>query len=241
MYQKFTDRARKVMQMSCAEAQNLNHEYLGTEHILLGLIAEGSGVAANALKGLDINLAKVRIEVEKIVMPGPEMITMGKLPQTPRAKKVIEFAIEEARNFKHDYVGTEHLLLGLLRETEGVAAQVLMNLGVRLEKVRNKVLDLLGNQGIRPTPSAKSLLEKEVDLDDELPTQAAVASSPELRHLPESAREIVAEFDCQIDVVKEEKEKAVGIQAWEKAAECRDLEYKLRKLLDEFLSHWPKS
>src|SRR5919199_418333 len=145
MYERFTDRARKVMQLANQEAQRFNHEYIGTEHILLGLIKEGSGVAANVLKNLDIDLRKIRLEVEKIVQSGPEMVTMGKLPQTPRAKKVIEYSIEEARNLNHNYVGTEHLLLGLLREQEGVAAQVLMNLGLKLEDVREEVLNLLGH------------------------------------------------------------------------------------------------
>ncbi len=144
MFERFTDRARKVMALANQEAQRFNHEYIGTEHILLGLVKEGSGVGANVLKNLDVDLRKVRLEVEKLVRAGPEMVTMGKLPQTPRAKKVIEYAIEEARNLNHNYVGTEHLLLGLLREHDGVAAQVLMNLGLKLEEVREEVLNLLG-------------------------------------------------------------------------------------------------
>ncbi|MDB5346563.1 MAG: ATPase domain protein [Schlesneria sp.] len=145
MYERFTDRARKVMQLANQEAQRFNHEYIGTEHILLGLVKEGSGVAANVLKNLEVDLRKIRLEVEKIVQSGPDMVTMGKLPQTPRAKKVIEYAMEEARNLNHNYVGTEHLLLGLIREQEGVAAQVLMNLGLKLEDVREEVLNLLGH------------------------------------------------------------------------------------------------
>jgi ATP-dependent Clp protease ATP-binding subunit ClpC len=144
MFERFTDRARKVMALANQEAQRLNHEYIGTEHILLGLVKEGSGVGANVLRNLDVDLRRVRLEVEKLVKAGPEMVTMGKLPQTPRAKKVIEYAIEEARNLNHNYVGTEHLLLGLLREHDGVAAQVLLNLGLRLEEVREEVLNLLG-------------------------------------------------------------------------------------------------
>jgi ATP-dependent Clp protease ATP-binding subunit ClpC len=144
MFERFTDRARKVMALANQEAQRFNHEYIGTEHILLGLVKEGSGVGANVLKNLDVDLRKVRLEVEKLVKSGPDMVTMGKLPQTPRAKKVIEYAIEEARNLNHNYVGTEHLLLGLLREQDGVAAQVLMNLGLKLEEVREEVLNLLG-------------------------------------------------------------------------------------------------
>lgn len=142
MYERFTDRARKVMQLANQEAQRFNHEYIGTEHVLLGLVKEGSGVAANVLKNLDVDLRKIRLEVEKLVQSGPEMVTMGKLPQTPRAKKVIEYSMEEARNLNHNYVGTEHILLGLLREQEGVAAQVLMNLGLKLEDVREEVLNL---------------------------------------------------------------------------------------------------
>ena len=144
MFERFTDRARKVMALANQEAQRFNHEYIGTEHILLGLVKEGSGVGANVLKNLGVDLRKVRLEVEKLVKSGPEMVTMGKLPQTPRAKRVIEYAIEEARQLNHNYVGTEHLLLGLLREQDGVAAQVLMNLGLKLDDVREEVLNLLG-------------------------------------------------------------------------------------------------
>jgi len=144
-FERFTDRARKVMQLANQEAQRFNHEYVGTEHILLGLIKEGSGVAANVLRNLDVDLKKIRLEVEKLVQTGPDMVTMGRLPLTPRARKVIEYATEEARNLNHNYIGTEHLLLGLLREQEGVAAQVLMNLGLKLEEVREEVLNLLGH------------------------------------------------------------------------------------------------
>ena len=144
MFERFTDRARKVMALANQEAQRFNHEYIGTEHVLLGLVKEGSGVGATVLKNLDVDIKKLRIEVEKQVKSGPDMVTMGKLPQTPRAKKVIEYAIEEARALNHNYVGTEHILLGLLRETEGIAAQILMNVGLKLEDIRQEVLNLLG-------------------------------------------------------------------------------------------------
>ncbi len=166
MFERFTDRARKVMALANQEAQRFNHEYIGTEHILLGLVKEGSGVGANVLKNLDVDIKKLRLEVEKLVKSGPDMVSMGKLPQTPRAKRVIEYAIEEARSLNHNYVGTEHILLGLLRETEGVAAQVMMNLGLKLEDVRQEVLNLLGAgldssfQGLgmksTPNPSASA-------------------------------------------------------------------------------------
>ncbi len=144
MFDRFTDRAKKVMNLARQEAQRFNHEYLGTEHILLGLVQEGSGVAANVLKNMAIDLNKIRAEVEKIVKTGPTMVTMGQLPFTPRAKKVLELSMEEASNLGHNYIGTEHLLLGLIKENEGIAAQVLLNLGVKLEDVREEVLEFLG-------------------------------------------------------------------------------------------------
>ncbi len=159
MFDRFTDRARRVMGLARQEAQRFNHEYIGTEHILLGLIQEGSGVAANVLRNLDIDLDKIRREVEKIVQSGPSMVTMGQLPFTPRAKKVLELAVEEASNLGHNYIGTEHLLLGLIRENEGVAAQVLLNLGLKLEDVREEVLELLGAD-MPPEPSSPEQQKK---------------------------------------------------------------------------------
>ena len=144
MFDRFTDRAKKVMSFARQEAMKFNHEYIGTEHILLGLVQEGSGVAANVLKNMTIDLEKIRHEVEKIVKTGPSMVTMGQLPFTPRAKKVLELSLEEASQLSHNYIGTEHLLLGLIRENEGIAAQVLMNLGVKLDEVREEVLEFLG-------------------------------------------------------------------------------------------------
>ena len=144
MFDRFTDRARKVMGLAKAEAQRLNHEYIGTEHILLGLVQEGSGVAANVLKQMNIDLKRIRNEIEKIVKGSPTMVTQGNLPFTPRAKKVLELAVEEASNLGHNYIGTEHLLLGLIKENEGIAARVLLNLGVKLEEVREEILEFLG-------------------------------------------------------------------------------------------------
>jgi ATP-dependent Clp protease ATP-binding subunit ClpC len=144
MFERFTDRARKAMQLANQEAKRFNHEYVGTEHVLLGLVKEGGGVAARVVKSFDIDLRDIRLEVEKLIRSGPDPPTKGKLPQTPRAKKVIEYAMEEARGLSHNYVGTEHILLGLLREEEGVAAQVLANLGLKLESVRKEILALLG-------------------------------------------------------------------------------------------------
>jgi ATP-dependent Clp protease ATP-binding subunit ClpA len=144
MFDRFTDRARKVMALARKEAQRFNHDFIGTEHILLGLIGEGSGVAANVLKNLGVEINKIRSEIEKNVQPGPSAVTMGQLPFTPRAKKVLELTMEEANELGYSYIGTEHLLLGMLRERDGVAAQVLLDLGLKLEDVRSEVLALLG-------------------------------------------------------------------------------------------------
>jgi len=146
MYERFTDKAQKLLQLAEQEARRLKHGYVGTEHILLGLVKVGSGVAVNVLKNLAVELQAIRIEIEKILASGPDRV-MGKLPQTPRAKMAIQYAMEEAFHLDHNYVGTEHLLLGLLREQEGVAAQVLMNMGLKLNDVRTEVLNLLGHGG----------------------------------------------------------------------------------------------
>jgi ATP-dependent Clp protease ATP-binding subunit ClpC len=159
MFDRFTDRAKKVMSFARQEAMKFNHEYIGTEHILLGLVQEGSGVAANVLKNMTVDLEKIRHEVEKIVKTGPSMVTMGQLPFTPRAKKVLELSLEEASQLSHNYIGTEHLLLGLIRENEGIAAQVLMNLGVKLDEVREEVLEFLGaseNSGEEESDNSES-------------------------------------------------------------------------------------
>jgi ATP-dependent Clp protease ATP-binding subunit ClpA len=144
MFERMTDRARKVMALANQEAQRFNHEYLGTEHLLLGVVKEGSGVGANVLKNLNIDLRKVRLEVERLVKAGPNMVMMGKVPLTPRAKKVIEMGFLEARKMGHNYFGTEHLLLGLLMDVDGIAAQVLMNLGVNIDDAAEEIRNLLG-------------------------------------------------------------------------------------------------
>ena len=147
MHERFTDMARKVMQLSREEAWRLNHQYIGTEHILLGIARWGRGVAANVLKSLDVDLSVVRIQVEEIVGSEPELPIgyqpNGLLSQTPRAKRSLEYAIEESASLSHSYIGTEHLLLGLMREEEGVAFEVLRNLGVTHEMVRTETLRFL--------------------------------------------------------------------------------------------------
>ena len=143
-FNRFTERARKVILLAKEEAKRFSHDYIGTEHILLGLIKEGEGVAAAVLTSLGLDSENIRLEVEKLVQPGPSKVMTDDIPFTPRAKKVIELAMDEARNLGHNYIGTEHLLLGLIREGDGVASQALMNLGLDLKGVRDEVLNLLG-------------------------------------------------------------------------------------------------
>src|SRR3954451_13698845 len=153
-FDKFTERARKVLQLAQEEAQRFNHNYIGTEHILLGLVREGDGVAARVLNNLGIELHKVRSAVEFIIGRGDRMV-MGEIGLTPRAKRVIELAVDEARRLNHHYIGTEHLLLGLVREGEGIAAGVLESLGVNLEKVRTQTIQVLSESGAPHERDAK--------------------------------------------------------------------------------------
>jgi len=144
MFDRFTDRARKVMGYSRQAAERLSHDYIGTEHMLLGLVSEGSGVAANVLANLDVDLDKVRAEVEKIVERGPDKHHHGQFAFIDEAKRSLDHALAEARDLGHKYVGTEHILLGLLRVEDSVAAKVLVSLGLDLEAVRQEVMELLG-------------------------------------------------------------------------------------------------
>src|SRR5687767_12017107 len=169
MFERFTDRARRVVVLAQEEARMLNHNYIGTEHILLGLIHEGEGVAAKALESLGISLEGVRQQVEEIIGQG-QQAPSGHIPFTPRAKKVLELSLREALQLGHNYIGTEHILLGLIREGEGVAAQVLVKLGADLNRVRQQVIQLLsGYQGKEPaaaggpaegTPSTSLVLDQ---------------------------------------------------------------------------------
>jgi ATP-dependent Clp protease ATP-binding subunit ClpA len=207
MYSRFTDRSRKVMQLANQEAQRFNHEYIGTEHVLLGLISEGSGVAANVLKNLDIDLRKVRREVERIIQHGPggDQVVMGRLPHTPRAKKVLEYAIEEARALRHNYVGTEHLLLGLIREEQGVASQVLMNFGLKREDIRDEVSKLLGQPIVDREPAPPIVV-----------LEPAAAPPPE-----PSTTEPAAVLAEHIKWLRAIQERAIAMQDFELAAEIR--------------------
>ncbi len=165
MFDKFTNRAKQVIKLAKKEAQRLNHNYLGTEHVLLGLLKLGQGIAVNVLRNLNLDYDTVRTEVERLVGFGPEIQVYGDPALTGKVKKVFEFANEEAANLNHNYVGTEHLLLALLRQTDGVAAQVLENLNVNLKDIRKEVLKELETfnlqfppmgAGATPPPSSSS-------------------------------------------------------------------------------------
>jgi len=225
MYERFTDRARKVMQMANQEAMRFNHEYIGTEHILLGIIKEDSGIAANVLKNLDIDLRKVRRQIEQIILGGPKMVPMGNLHETPKVKKVIEYAIDEARAFNHNYVGTEHMLLGLLRENEGVAAVILNNFGLKLEDARQQIRRLLG-----------------IELSSELPKSVRKPDQPdleaELQGLSEEIRKAVKEIDAEIERLQLEKEEAITATDFDKAAQLRDRQVKMKKECELLIRDW---
>lgn len=192
MFDRFTERARKVMGFARREAQRFHHEYIGTEHILLGLIQEGQGVAANVLKSMAVDLEKIRREIEKIVKAGPALEPSVQIPFTPRAKKVVELALEEAGNLGHNYIGTEHLLLALLREQEGIAAHVLRALGVRLDEVREEVIEFLGGAPQEEGEEGEEAADMGQGVAGEAPVAHGKSKTPALdtfgRDLTESAR-----------------------------------------------------
>jgi ATP-dependent Clp protease ATP-binding subunit ClpC len=174
VFQRFTDRARRVVVLAQEEARMLDHNYIGTEHILLGLIHEGEGVAFKALTEMGISLADIRREVEEIIGRGQTAPT-GHIPFTPRAKKVLELSLREALELGHNYIGTEHILLGLVREGEGVAAQVLEKNGVTMERMRQAVIELLGYAGSQAA-AAGGTAETAALMSEVVPTSSPVSA-----------------------------------------------------------------
>ncbi len=179
MFERFTDRARRVVVLAQEEARRLNHDYIGTEHVLLGLIHEGEGVAAKALESLDVSLEAVRSEVEAIIGRGPDIPT-GHIPFTPRAKKVLELSLREALQLGHNYIGTEHIVLGLIREGEGVGAQVLTKLGATLGKVREEVIGLLSGPEPIPEEGTGMRWERPPDMHLSRRSNAAIVLADEI-------------------------------------------------------------
>jgi hypothetical protein len=202
MFQRFTDRARRVVVLAQEEARHLNHNYIGTEHILLGLIHEGEGVAAKALESLGISLEAVRDQVKEVIGRGVEAPT-GHIPFTPRAKKVLELSLREALQLGHNYIGTEHILLGLLREGEGIAAQVLVELGAGLDRVRQQVVHLLSGYpgGVPPEQVAAAASRPPVAPVAAGPGFYAEGEPPELVRVVPLAREVAAESGLRVVLI----------------------------------------
>jgi ATP-dependent Clp protease ATP-binding subunit ClpC len=221
MFERFTERARRVVVLAQEEARMLNHNYIGTEHILLGLARESEGVAARALESLGISLEAVRQQVEEIIGRGQEAPS-GHIPFTPRAKKVLELSLREAQQLGHNYIGTEHILLGLIREGSGVAAQVLVKLGADLNRVRQRVVQLLhGYQGEDVTGEGLPLSGDPPSRVDSLDRRLAaierwVGLGPDLDDL-----------DQEIARVRRDKEAAIDRQDFESSAALRDQEKQL--------------
>jgi ATP-dependent Clp protease ATP-binding subunit ClpA len=229
VFERFTDRARRVVVLAQEEARMLNHNYLGTEHILLGLIHEGEGVAARALESLGISLEAVRQQVEKIIGQG-QQAPSGHIPFTPRAKKVMELASREALQLGHNYVGTEHILLGLIREGEGVAAQVLVKLGADLNRVRQQMIQLLhGYQGPEPADYRRRLGKRARArlMDDALARMDALDRRLAAIERWAAMRPDLDDVDQEIAQVRREKETAIDSQNFESAAALRDKEKEL--------------
>lgn len=226
MFERFTDRARKVMALANLEAQRFQHEYIGTEHILLGLAKEGGGVGANVLRNLGLDLPRIRLEVEKLVKHGPNQVAIGKLPQTPRALKALRAAIEEARDLNHNYVGTEHVLLGLLRVVDGVACQVLMNLGVSIERARAEMLNLFGEA--RSGDGSPSTAPQPYSLE-----------GPYVTMLQRLARSLIA-LEREIELVVRARDEAARITNHEQATRLGDQAEKARLATQEILGEFSR-
>jgi ATP-dependent Clp protease ATP-binding subunit ClpA len=199
VFERFTDRARRVIVLAQEEAALLNHDYVGTEHLLLGLAREGQGVAARVLEVLGIRLEALRSQVQEVIGRG-QRAPSGHIPFTPRAKKVLELSLREALELGHDYIGTEHLLLGLIREGEGVAAQVLVQLGADLARARGQVIELLS--------------------DHAGGVEAGAATRLVRMTVPEDLREA----EAQLAGVRREKEAAIDAEDYDRATSLRDQE-----------------
>jgi ATP-dependent Clp protease ATP-binding subunit ClpC len=197
MFERFTDRARRVVVLAQEEARMLRHDYIGTEHILLGLVREGGGVAAQALESIHISLEDVRQQVEEIIGLGQGVPT-GPIPFTPRAKKVLEYSLREALQLGHTYIGTEHILLGLVRESEGVAAQVLVRYGANLDQVRHTVIELLsGYAGGQSAAVGAGAVE---EVEAVLAWSASSESSPTCPNCRSSLAETLAASTLELKV-----------------------------------------
>jgi len=218
VFERFTERAREVVVLAQGEARALKHNYIGTEHLLLGLLREEEGLAARVLASLDVDVEDVRADVARIVGMGDEIAT-GQIPFTPRAKKVLELSMREALHLGHEYIGTEHVLLGLVRENEGVGARILLDFGVDAEALRHEIIDMLSGPGRGRGERA--------------PRPVRPPFAPET---PPLAHEVGAE----IEQVRRDKEEALEQQDFERAARLRDRERKLVTAARQLMRVWAK-
>jgi hypothetical protein len=215
VFERFTERARQAVVLAQDEARVLKHNYIGTEHLLLGLLREEEGVAARVLDSLDVTLVEVRAQVTRVVGEGDEVVT-GQIPFTPRAKKVLELGLREALSLGHNYIGTEHVLLGLIRENEGVAARILLEFDADADKIRDQIIRMLSGASYRPP---------------EAPSDTSEAPPP---RSPPVATEVVEE----IERLRTTREAAIEEQRFEEAAMLRDRERRLRRAARQFERAW---
>ncbi|MBI2807551.1 MAG: hypothetical protein HYX68_21430 [Planctomycetes bacterium] len=235
MYDRFTDRARKVMQLAHAEAQRLNHEYVGTEHVLLGLITEGTGVATNVFNNLGIELPMVHDEIVTICPPALDPVILGKLPQTPRCKQALVYAVEESGRLGNHFVDSEHLLLGVLRTGDSVGAQVLMAFGGGLEAVWREIHKVLGAECETPINPFPQPFKGDSAETMKLLAEGAGGIPIELCIALPAVLAIVEEFDNQIRLIWEQIEEAIATEEREAAADLQELKDKLGRLRDDFI------
>ncbi len=244
MFERFTDRARSVVVLAQEEARMLNHNYIGTEHLLLGLIREGEGVAAKALESLGISLEAVRQQVGEIIGQG-QQAPSGHIPFTPRAKKVLELSLREALQLGHNYIGTEHILLGLIREGEGVAAQVLVRLGADLNRVRQQIIRQLHDSGAGAEVAAQAGRLSRLTGRRERALMSgfrarltAIESRLAAVEQRVGAGADVSELDQEIDEVVGSKHAAADAQDYEQAARLRDREIELHAEKESRQEEW---
>jgi hypothetical protein len=216
VFERFTERARQVVVLAQDEARALKHNYIGTEHILLGLLREEEGLAARVLESLDVTVEEVRAQVARLVGQG-DVVTTGQIPFTPRAKKVLELSLREALSLGHNYIGTEHILLGIVRENDGVAARVLLDFDADAEKIRNEVIRMLSGPGrVYGGP-----------VESDVPEWYSPESPP-----------LAAEVVAELEKVRSEKEAAIEAQQLERAVRLKERERTLARAAIQLERAW---
>ena len=232
MFERFTERARQVVVLAQEEARILKHNYIGTEHILLGLLREEEGLAARVLESLDITVERVRAQVVRIVGSGEE-VTSGQIPFTPRAKKVLELSLREALALGHNYIGTEHILLGIARENEGVASKILLDFEADGSKIRHEVLRMLSGPGRR-----REAVGEEPTSTEPFPWGLEPHHEPESAAYSPKSPPTAPDVGEELSRLRREKEEALENQRFEEAARCRDRERRLVAAIKHLEQEW---